>query len=150
MYGNGYGMPSSHSQFVTFFSLSLSLFLLLRHVPDKSTNQSPATHSQRIALSLLACSGAGLVAASRVYLNYHTPKQVLAGCAAGMLFGVWWFLFTSYLRRAGWIEWAMKNQLLRTARMRDLIIEEDLVEAGWQRWEVKRRQQRRDGRGKSS
>lgn len=150
MYGNGYGMPSSHSQFVAFFSLSLSLFLLLRHVPDNSTNHSPATLGQRMTLSFLACTGAGAVAASRVYLNYHTPKQVLAGCTAGIIFGILWFLWTSHLRRAGWVEWALENQLLRTARMRDLIIGEDLVEAGWQRWECKRRQRRRDGLGKSS
>jgi dolichyldiphosphatase len=66
-----------------------------------------------------------------------------------MIFGVLWFLFTTYLRRAGWVEWALENPLLRIVRMRDLIVGEDLVEAGWQRWEG-RRQKRKDILGKSS
>ncbi|PGH00670.1 dolichyldiphosphatase [Blastomyces parvus] len=134
MFGKGYGMPSSHSQFVAFFSLSLTLFLLIRHVPDLSTNHSPSTFTQRAALSALACVCAGAVAVSRVYLNYHTPKQVLAGCAAGVVCGISWFSFSSYLRREGWIDWALDTQLARMARMRDLLIQEDPVEAGWQRW----------------
>ncbi|KLJ10758.1 dolichyldiphosphatase [Blastomyces silverae] len=134
MFGKGYGMPSSHSQFVAFFSLSLTLFLLVRHVPDLSTNRSASTFMQRAALSALACVCAGAVALSRVYLNYHTPKQVLAGGAAGVVCGISWFLFSSYLRREGWIDWALETQLARMARMRDLLIQEDPVEAGWQRW----------------
>ncbi|KKZ66590.1 dolichyldiphosphatase [[Emmonsia] crescens] len=138
MFGRGYGMPSSHSQFVAFFSISLTFFLLVRHVPDTSTNHSSSTYMQRATFSVLACVCAGAVAVSRVYLNYHTPKQVMAGCAAGVVCGILWFWFSSYLRRDGWIDWALETQLARMARMRDLLIDEDPVEAGWQRWEEKR------------
>ncbi|KAG5297046.1 PAP2 domain-containing protein [Histoplasma ohiense] len=138
MFGKGYGMPSSHSQFVAFFSLSLTFFLLVRHVPDPSSNRSSSTFMQRAALSVLACICAGAVAASRVYLNYHTPKQVLAGYTAGLVCGISWFWFSSYLRWEGWVDWALETQLARMARMRDLLIEEDLVEAGWQRWNDRR------------
>ncbi|OAX85011.1 hypothetical protein ACJ72_00609 [Emergomyces africanus] len=135
MFGKGYGMPSSHSQFVVFFSLSLTLFLLIRHVPDTSIPGSSSTFMQRVALSVLACVCAGAVSVSRIYLNYHTPKQVLAGGAAGVACGISWFWFSSYLRREGWIDWALETPLARMARMRDLLIEEDPVEAGWQKWQ---------------
>ncbi|KAL1970277.1 hypothetical protein VTN77DRAFT_5437 [Rasamsonia byssochlamydoides] len=144
MYGKGYGMPSSHSQFVAFFSCYFVLFLLLRHAPNPSTSQHSTTFLERVALSILVCIGASAVSVSRVYLNYHTPKQVVAGCAAGILFAVFWFSFTSYLRTYGWIDWALDLPLARKARIRDLVVSEDLVEAGWQRWEAQRKLKRRE------
>ena len=142
MYGKGYGMPSSHAQFVTFFSLSLTLFMLLRHAPAPSTTHTPTSFLERLALSVLACICAGAVAASRVYLNYHTPKQVLVGCAAGAATTIVWFLFTALLRKYGWIEWALENPLARALRMRDLVVTEDLADAGWGRWESRRQARR--------
>jgi dolichyldiphosphatase len=149
MYGKGYGMPSSHSQFVTYFSLSLSLFLLFRHAPNPSATHTPSSLLERTLLSLLACFCATAVAASRVYLNYHTPKQVLVGCAAGAVFAVAWFLFAMYLRRAGWIEWGLEATWARMFRLRDLVVGEDLVDAGWERWETRRKLKRR-GNGTAS
>jgi dolichyldiphosphatase len=143
MFGKGYGMPSSHSQFVTFFSVSLSLFLLLRHVPTPSTTHSPTSLPERLLLSSVACLCAVAVVVSRVYLNYHTPKQVLAGCAAGAFSATAWFLVTTYLRRYGWVEWALDSQVAEMFRVRDLVITEDLVDAGWGRWKEKRKDQPR-------
>lgn len=143
MFGKGYGMPSSHSQFVTFFSVSLSLFLLLRHVPSPSTTHSPTSLPERLLLSSVACLCAVAVVVSRVYLNYHTPKQVLAGCAAGAFSATAWFLVTTYLRRYGWVEWALDSRVAEMFRVRDLVITEDLVDAGWGRWKEKRKDQPR-------
>ena len=147
MFGKGYGMPSSHAQFVAFFAVSLSLFLLLRHVPSISTSYSPSTFTERALLSLLACCCASAVAASRVYLNYHTVKQVLVGIAAGALSGGLWFIFTTILRRYGWIDWALDNSLARMLRMRDLITTEDLVDAGWGRFEAQRKSRQAEVNG---
>lgn len=141
MYGKGYGMPSSHAQFTAFFSVSLSLFLLLRHQPHLTTTHT-ITYPQRAALSALALASAAAVAGSRIYLNYHTPKQVLVGCAAGASFAVLWFAFTSILRRTGWLDWALEFQLARWLRIRDLVTGEDLVDAGWARWEERRLKKR--------
>lgn len=147
MYGKGYGMPSSHAQFVAFFAVSLSLFLLLRHVPSISTSYSPSKFTERALLSLLACCCASAVAASRVYLNYHTVKQVLVGVAAGALSGGLWFIFTTILRRYGWIDWILDNSLARMLRMRDLITTEDLVDAGWGRFEAQRKSRQAEVNG---
>ncbi|TAQ85207.1 hypothetical protein B7494_g6468 [Chlorociboria aeruginascens] len=55
MHGKGYGMPSSHSQFVAFFSISLTLFLLFRHQPKRPTpSHTPLSLVARIGLSALA------------------------------------------------------------------------------------------------
>lgn len=93
-------------------------------------------------LALTACMLAASVTASRVYLHYHTPRQVLVGCLAGTLFAISWFGITEGLRRAGVVEWALDTRLARAARVRDLVCEEDLVEIGWRVWEEKRKRRR--------
>lgn len=148
MYGKGYGMPSSHAQFVSFFSLYLALFLLLRHQPHPTNTHSPTTLSQRFALSLLALASAAAVATSRIYLSYHTAKQVLVGCAAGAAFAIVWFALTAWVRRSGLVAWALETVVARALRIRDLVVEEDLVDAGWARWEARRVRREVDGAAK--
>lgn len=150
MTGKGYGMPSSHSQFVAFFAVSLSLFLLFRHIPSTSTSYSPSTFLERVLLSICACLGAGAVAASRVYLNYHTPKQVWVGVGAGAIFALIWFLFVACLRQYGWVEWTLDSWIAQALRLRDLIITEDIQDAGWVRWEERRKVKRDSGSRKIS
>lgn len=140
MYGKGYGMPSSHAQFVAYFSISLTLFLLLRHTPPRHpiSSHTPLTMSTRVAISALALGSAALVAMSRIYLNYHTPKQVLVGCAAGACSALTWFLATTALRRSGLLTWGLALPITRMFRVRDLVIEEDLCQSGWEKWEERR------------
>ncbi|ORY10535.1 DOLPP1 protein [Clohesyomyces aquaticus] len=138
MHGKGYGMPSSHAQFVTFFSLTLTLFLLLRHQPHPTLTHTPFSFAQRAMLSLVSLLCAAAVASSRVYLSYHTPKQVLVGSAAGAVYAIFWFVFTSALRRTGWVDWALDTQIARLFRVRDLVMQEDLVDSGWVRYEERR------------
>jgi dolichyldiphosphatase len=151
MYGKGYGMPSSHAQFVLYFSISLSLFLLFRHTPPKHpiASHTPLSLRMRIALSLAALGNAALVAWSRTYLNYHTPKQVLIGCAAGAGSAVAWFFATTILRQSGLLAWALDLSIVRIFRVRDLVVEEDLCQSGWEKWEerrtMKRAMKRADG-----
>jgi dolichyldiphosphatase len=150
MHGKGYGMPSSHAQFVSFFSVTLALFLLFRHVPHPTDTHTPFSFAGRLVLSLVAMTCAGAVAASRIYLSYHTNKQVIVGCAAGAMFALVWFTFTTYLRRAGWIEWALETWIMRMLRVRDLVVQEDLVDSGWARWEDRRKRQTFQVQGKKS
>ncbi|CZT06529.1 related to CAX4 protein [Rhynchosporium agropyri] len=139
MHGKGYGMPSSHAQFVAFFSLSLTMFLLFRHVPKKPTpSHTPLTMGLRVVLSGLAMGCAGLVAWSRIYLNYHTEKQVVVGYAAGTASAIGWFAITTVVRQSGLLEWILEQYPVRLFRMKDLVVEEDLCQAGWEKWESKR------------
>jgi dolichyldiphosphatase len=150
MYGKGYGMPSSHAQFVAFFAVSLTLFLLIRHVPTTSTSYSPSTFQERLLLSLLACLCAGAVAASRVYLNYHTPKQVWVGVGAGVFFAIIWFTVTTFLHQSGIVDWLLETTISRKLRVRNLITTEDIQDAGWGRWEARRKPSRDSMRNGSS
>lgn len=93
-------------------------------------------------LSFAACVGAAAVAASRIYLNYHTLRQVLVGVAAGAAYAVVYFVLTTVFRRSGWLDWSLDTTLARKARMRDLITVEDIQDAGWGRFESRRQAQR--------
>lgn len=139
MFGKGYGMPSSHAQFVAFFAVYLALFLLFRHTFIYSTSRVISDYMVRMVLAFGLCVGAAGVAISRIYLNYHTPRQVLAGCAAGALCAFAWFFVTAFLRANGWIDWALELPTARFLRVRDLVVSEDLAEAGWQRWKDRRK-----------
>jgi dolichyldiphosphatase len=121
--------------------LSLSLFLLLRYKPSASDHYRTASFLERLALSIIACVCAGLVAASHVYLNYHMPKQILVECAAGAFSAILWLLSTTFLRRSGLLGLVLKNDLARFLRMRDLTVMEDLAETGRARWESLKAQQ---------
>lgn len=139
MHGKGYGMPSSHAQFVTFFAVYLALFLMARHRPHETDTHTPLSTLERGFVSLLVACGAAAVAGSRVYLGYHTSKQVWVGIAAGASFAICWFIITTYLRRSGWVDWGLDTKLASGFRMRDLVVEEDLPDAGWNRWQTRKR-----------
>lgn len=61
-----------------------------------------------------------------------------AGFAVGTLCGVAWFIATSIARHYGLVDYLLDHGLIRWLRMRDLVVNEDLVDAGWERWETKR------------
>lgn len=103
----------------------------------------------RTALAVGSFVGASAVAWSRIYLNYHTQRQVLAGFAAGVVCAVSWFCITSYLRTSGWLDWALDLEVSRKLRIRDLVVNEDLAEAGWKRFEETRKLRRRRASGRS-
>ncbi|KAL4995868.1 hypothetical protein BDV10DRAFT_173780 [Aspergillus recurvatus] len=146
MFGKGYGMPSSHAQFVAFFAVYLGLFLIFRHTPN-GANQGIMS---RMIASFGITLGAMAVAVSRIYLTYHTVRQVLAGCAVGVVFALFWFIFTGLLRSYGWIDWVLEHSIAQLLRIRDLVVSEDLAEAGWQRWEAQHRIRRSEIGGRQS
>jgi dolichyldiphosphatase len=95
----------------------------------------PWSFAERALVSAAAFGVAGMVAWSRVYLDYHTPKQVMVGCAAGALSALAWFVATWVVREIGLLAWALEIPLARWMRLRDLVVEEDLCQAGWEKWE---------------
>jgi len=154
----GYGMPSSHAQFVFFWAVALSLFLLVRHQPRVQAKRAnklgegngrarglaadieryahePWSLVERALVSVAALVLAGLVAWSRVYLGYHTVNQVLVGCTAGAVTAVGWFVATYVARETGLLAWVLEIPVARWLRLRDLVVEEDLCQAGWEKWE---------------
>ncbi|ROW11726.1 hypothetical protein VPNG_05612 [Cytospora leucostoma] len=200
--GKGYGMPSSHAQFVVFWAVAMVLFLLARHAPswshhgygprgrgvdatttnggvggggngngtvqdggsgrsDKEAGAPPPARprrgiwdqdwvalesyahrpwslAERAAASVLVLSVAAAVAWSRVYLGYHTVTQVLAGCLAGALSALAWYGATHVVRETGLLAWALESPVARSLRIRDLVVSEDLCQAGWEKWEERK------------
>lgn len=76
------GMPSAHAQF-SFFLASYAALWALR--------AWRVGLRWRLLAAAAGAAGAALVAASRVYLHYHTLEQVLAGGAVGAGAGAAWF-----------------------------------------------------------
>lgn len=142
IHGLGYGMPSSHSQFVAYWSVYLTLFLLVRHRPSTrgvpfSTADGAGSWSlfERLLLSVAGLAAAGAIAWSRIYLNYHTPRQVMVGVTAGAMFALVWFIFIAIIRQSGLLSWGLETSIARAFRIRDLIVHEDMCQAGWEKWE---------------
>lgn len=69
-------------------------------------------------------------------------KQVLVGCGAGAFSAGGWFVLIMLIRKSGLVEWGLDSKGARMLRIRDLVIEEDLAEAGWERWDERRRRTR--------
>lgn len=109
-YYGEFGMPSSHSQFMFFFTTYTILFLLKRFVVTfANSNISFSSlnlcyifrlhHSRPLeriarALAIVVCVVVTLlVCYGRVYLMYHTVSQVIAGAFIGVFSGALWFLF---------------------------------------------------------
>jgi dolichyldiphosphatase len=146
-------MPSSHAQFMAFFSVSLTLFLLIRHrppptatswpaIPVLSSLPYPSRRVQCFLVSIAALVLAGAVAISRTYLNYHTQYQVLVGCLAGVCSAILWFAFVSLARYQGVLDLVLDLEISRWLRLRDLLVDEDIVESGWKEWERRRKSRR--------
>jgi dolichyldiphosphatase len=130
-------MPSSHAQFLFFFSTFLTLFLLFRR--SQPSTPSLVSTTKLILFPPALYLVAFAVAGSRIYLNYHTPKQVLVGCLAGAVCAVVWFVAVMVMRQIGIVDWVLNTRMARELCMRDLVAEMELWEAGWGVWEEKRR-----------
>lgn len=116
---------------------------LFKTLTDSATDleryaHEPWSFAHRFVASLGALGLAGAVAWSRIYLGYHTEKQVLVGCGAGTLCAVAWFVVTHVVRQSGLLGQILDFPVVRWFRVRDLVVEEDLLQAGWEKWEEQR------------
>ncbi|KAI8066532.1 phosphatidic acid phosphatase type 2/haloperoxidase [Gongronella butleri] len=125
--GTGYGMPSSHSQFVWFFTTYGALYLV-RHI---SLNQAllwkPAAILLMMLMSLLVCW-------SRIYLGYHSIEQVMAGSAVGVGSGVAWYVLMERLRKRGWVQWLVSTRLAHWLYLRDMRDIDNVLEWEYNHW----------------
>ncbi|EGX50146.1 hypothetical protein AOL_s00076g351 [Orbilia oligospora ATCC 24927] len=143
--GKGYGMPSSHTQFMFFFATYISLWIALRNkfIPK------PIKAVLLLALSALAVGVAG----SRVYLQYHTVKQVLVGSGAGVIIGLGWFVTTALMRTiVGGKLWdfLLESEVARLVYVKDECTVVDLHRRDWEGWWTAREQKRKAVKGKKS
>jgi dolichyldiphosphatase len=107
--GDVYGMPSGHSQFVSFGAAYTCMWAL--------SGRWRATLLERVFFSLATVLGAALVCVSRLYLHVHTTRQVLVGASLGVSLGVLWFFLVEVIRPA--FAWVEATSLARFFRLRD-------------------------------
>ncbi|KAF9363504.1 Dolichyldiphosphatase 1 [Mortierella sp. NVP85] len=101
--GEGYGMPSSHSQFMAYFA---TYMILLMH--GSSGSISPHLISLGVAFWSI------LVIYSRVHLYYHTWQQVVAGSICGCaIAAAYYFFVQKFLRSKGMQDWMLDNAVAR-------------------------------------
>lgn len=106
-----YGMPSAHSQFMGFVAGYAILKLWLQVT---SLRKQTKAASSVAAVVLVA-----LVAFSRVYLYYHTAKQVVYGVLLGVAIGVSWFLVVCLMREVGLVDWVLEWRVSKMLYMKD-------------------------------
>ena len=85
---------------------------------------------------MIVIIGASIVTASRVYLRYHTPRQVLIGAGVGAFLGLGWYLTVIVLRLIGWVDWILRFRIVEILWFKDGDIgslEYDLQEE-WTEW----------------
>lgn len=93
---NGYGFPSSHSQYMGYFSAFLICHVYFRH-RFASTGFIVLDQLFRIIVYLGLAAWCAVVAYSRLSLLYHTPHQVKWGLGIGMALGVSHYVCTELL-----------------------------------------------------
>ncbi|GAM26010.1 hypothetical protein SAMD00019534_091850, partial [Acytostelium subglobosum LB1] len=84
-----YGMPSDHAQFMFFFALLVTMFM----VKNKT---KICKHIKRVLIVVLFTLALA-VAYSRVHLGYHTDRQVAYGSVIGMTLAMIWYGVTEYI-----------------------------------------------------
>ncbi|TFK56709.1 PAP2-domain-containing protein [Heliocybe sulcata] len=93
-----YGMPSTHSASVAFFTTYI--YLSCAHLPIHPS--LPSGQAIRVLPPLLSLPCAVVIAGSRIWLGKHTLTQVAVGCGFGVIFAVTWFhLWTRGLNDCG-------------------------------------------------
>lgn len=90
----------------------------------------------RVLESGIVVGGAGLVAYSRIYLQYHTLPQVLVGVTVGALLAVGWYCTVLVLRAVGIVDVILHLKAVEMLWFKDGDIgslEHDLREE-WREW----------------
>jgi dolichyldiphosphatase len=90
----------------------------------------------RLAHSLIVIIGASIVAASRWYLRYHTPRQIFIGLGIGAFLGLAWHATVITLRSIGLVDWVLQVPVVEMLWFKDGDIgslEHDLYEE-WMVW----------------
>ncbi|KAG0303772.1 hypothetical protein BGZ98_006300 [Dissophora globulifera] len=124
--GDGYGMPSSHSQFMAYFAV-YTMILMYRSTPDFLMPH---------IVSTAVFVWAALVVYSRVHLYYHTWQQVVAGTIAGAAFAlIYYFVIQNILRPTGIFDKIVNHPWMKLLYVRDTDAIADVAKYDWEMWQ---------------
>ncbi|CAO3617602.1 unnamed protein product [Cunninghamella blakesleeana] len=124
--GTGYGMPSSHSQFVWYFTTFGTIYLL-KHIKLSAPIWKGFYIFAMITMSVMVCQ-------SRVYLGYHTLEQVMVGSSVGVIFGFIWYQLMELIRGFGFIDRLIDTSLAKWIYLRDMRQIDNVIEWEYQNW----------------
>ncbi|KAF9414949.1 hypothetical protein BGZ94_000231 [Podila epigama] len=123
--GDGYGMPSSHSQFMAYFATYMTILIGV-------VSGSVSPHVVTVCVLVWSI----VVIYSRVHLYYHTWQQVVAGSICGCLFAAGYFLMVNNVLRAkGMQDWMVSNAFARWALVRDVGEVDNVYQWEWDMWQ---------------
>ena len=109
----------------TFFALFNTMYLLRR---------TTCPSLEKLVIIAALFGGSAAVAVSRVYLGYHTERQVLAGLTVGVVTGaVWWVVYEVALEPIG--RAVCKSWLGRALLLRDYSRVPNQAAMEWQQLE---------------
>ncbi|KAL6441936.1 hypothetical protein ACFW04_002365 [Cataglyphis niger] len=83
-----YGMPSTHAQFMWFFTAYTILFIYFR----LNYNCTIVEKFWRTIVAVGCIITAVLITYSRIYLLYHSITQIFFGALIGLALGIAWFI----------------------------------------------------------
>ncbi|KAF9096818.1 Dolichyldiphosphatase 1 [Mortierella sp. AM989] len=126
--GDGYGMPSSHSQFMAYFSTYMVILMFRRGI------EPGAIIPQLVCAAVVIWSG--LVVYSRVHLFYHTWQQVAAGTICGCAFAlIYYQIVNRIVRPMGILEWIVDHPWAKLLHIKDTDAIPDLAKFEWEMWQ---------------
>ncbi|KAF9583076.1 Dolichyldiphosphatase 1 [Lunasporangiospora selenospora] len=126
--GDGYGMPSSHSQFMAYFATYTAILMYRRGL-------APGAMMPHVVSGLVTV-WALLVVYSRVHLYYHTWQQVVAGTICGIVFATSYYLCVDkILRPRGLFTWLLEHPLAKIFYVRDTDSIPDMAKFDWEMWQ---------------
>jgi len=156
--GNGYGFPSSHSQYMAYFASFLVCHLYFRH-RFSSTGYTFLDFIWRMTVYTALLGWSGLVAYSRYYLGYHNLHQISWGLVIGAVSGILLYIATEVIPRRypSSLLAAVKVKLLNNPVVVWLQIRDGWAvwpdagrEGEWVRWRHEWERQQKVPKGKSS
>ncbi|KAF8943756.1 hypothetical protein BGZ47_005080 [Haplosporangium gracile] len=126
--GDGYGMPSSHSQFMAYFAT----YMIILMYRNGASSRAVSPH----VVTALVLIWSILVVYSRVHLYYHTWQQVVAGTICGCLFAAGYYFFVSrFLRSRGMQNWMLDNPFGQWAHIVDREQIDNVYEWEWNQFQ---------------
>jgi dolichyldiphosphatase len=139
---NGYGFPSSHSQYMGYFATFLILHLHFRH--KFGLRDSSESILFRALAYIVLIAWASIVAYSRYHLSYHSVSQILWGVCIGVSFSICFYLVTELIptRRPNSLfgkvrTYILRNPISQWLRIRDgwAVWQDGGWEDQWQLWD---------------
>lgn len=108
-----WGMPSSHSQFMSFW-FTYVLFMYILNYP-----RGRLSVREKFVYSAAGAVVVSLVVASRIVFEYHNWNQVVVGLFLGSVLAACYYLLVSLLREYGVLDSILKTRLFRWWGMKD-------------------------------